>query len=349
MAARERIAARRLGHALGIVQDVLDGGGARRQVHHADADVGPDLDPVPRRRRQLHRPAQAARHPQAQRAQPGRRLDRFHQRHEAAVVVAAHQVDDAHLALDAAGHADEHLVDARAPACASDALDIEHHDGQHGAIVARVAAPALRPDQLVHQAGARCAAGSRDRIARACRGPIRVRLSWRSRRHSTKPVKPLHSAAHKAMTPCNARLSPGSFMAIAYSPAMAGSVSRQPDRHDRRQAIAQAPGPRREPQRQDTAEQRNGGRRRQLLCRGKCQARQARQWQQQRRARKAADMMRSRCAALSQLRIHKSDKPDTDGSGQHLRQLHQLPGSMPGTACRPTPLRISTSRKTAVW
>ena len=37
MAARERIAARRLGHALGIVQDVLDGGGARQQVHHADA------------------------------------------------------------------------------------------------------------------------------------------------------------------------------------------------------------------------------------------------------------------------------------------------------------------------
>ena len=40
-----------------------------------------------------------------------------------------------------------------APACASDALDIEHHDRQHGAIAARVAAPSLRPDQLVHQAG----------------------------------------------------------------------------------------------------------------------------------------------------------------------------------------------------
>ena len=40
--------------------------------------------------------------------------------------------------------------------------------------------------------------------------------------------------------------------------------------------------------------------------------------------RKAADMTRSRWAAFSQPRIHKSDKPTQTGPGQHLRQLHQL-------------------------
>lgn len=41
-------AARRLGHALRVVQYVLDRGRAARQVHDADADVNLDLDSLAR-------------------------------------------------------------------------------------------------------------------------------------------------------------------------------------------------------------------------------------------------------------------------------------------------------------
>jgi hypothetical protein len=107
------IAARGFGHALRIVQDIFQCiGGTRVQVHHADTDVGLNVDRVAVGAGDPQRAAGVGRDAQAQRAQSSRRMDGFHERDEAAVVVPSHWVDDAQLALDARGEHDEHLIDA---------------------------------------------------------------------------------------------------------------------------------------------------------------------------------------------------------------------------------------------
>jgi hypothetical protein len=64
----------------------------------------------------------------------------------------------------------------------------------------------------------------------------RARQSCWSRRQSTKPISPLDSAAHSANAPCQSAVTPGTCIAVAYMPAIAGKVNRQPN------AIAGASG-----------------------------------------------------------------------------------------------------------
>ena len=136
--------------------------------------------------------------------------------------------------------------------------------------------------------------------------------SLRSRCHSAKPVKPLHTAVHSAATACTPS-GTGRFIATAYRPAMAGSVkaqptaitgaSRSPSSHARVVSHSVMTAPTR-----DAAAAAGS-------CSPSGSARQARptSGNSSALARRTPDMTRSRCAALSQARIQKLERPTHTG------------------------------------